>query len=354
MKEYNLAILGATGAVGQEFINLLNERDFPFKNLKLLASARSAGKELTVRGKTYKVEEAKADSFNGVDVALFAGGSISKTFAPIAVKAGAVVIDNSSTYRMDPEVPLIVPEVNPQDIKKHKGIIANPNCSTIIMVMALKPIYDLARIKRIIVSTYQAASGAGKDGLDELERQIKEAAAGKEMTAHIFPSASAAKHFPLALNLVPQIDVFLDNLYTKEEMKMVHETVKIMRDPNVKVTATCVRVPVFYGHSESVNIETERKLSAKEARAILAQAPGVQVYDNPSEKMYPLASDAAGEDQSYVGRIREDETIPNGLNLWIVADNIRKGAALNAVQIAEELLRRDLLGVKDRTVFIKK
>ena len=210
MKEYNLAILGATGAVGQEFINLLNERDFPFKNLKLLASARSAGKELTVRGKTYKVEEAKADSFNGVDVALFAGGSISKTFAPIAVKAGAVVIDNSSTYRMDPEVPLIVPEVNPQDIKKHKGIIANPNCSTIIMVMALKPIYDLARIKRIIVSTYQAASGAGKDGLDELERQIKEAAAGKEMTAHIFPSASAAKHFPLALNLVPQIDVFLD------------------------------------------------------------------------------------------------------------------------------------------------
>lgn len=227
MKEYNLAILGATGAVGQEFINLLNERDFPFKNLKLLASARSAGKELTVRGKTYKVEEAKADSFNGVDVALFAGGSISKTFAPIAVKAGAVVIDNSSTYRMDPEVPLIVPEVNPQDITKHKGIIANPNCSTIIMVMALKPIYDLARIKRIIVSTYQAASGAGKDGLDELERQIKEAAAGKEMTAHIFPSASAAKHFPLALNLVPQIDVFLDNLYTKEEMKMVNETKKI-------------------------------------------------------------------------------------------------------------------------------
>ena len=226
MKEYNLAILGATGAVGQEFINLLNERDFPFKNLKLLASARSAGKELTVRGKTYKVEEAKADSFNGVDVALFAGGSISKTFAPIAVKAGAVVIDNSSTYRMDPEVPLIVPEVNPQDIKKHKGIIANPNCSTIIMVMALKPIYDLARIKRIIVSTYQAASGAGKDGLDELERQIKEAAAGKKMTAHIFPSASAAKHFPLALNLVPQIDVFLDNLYTKEEMKMVNETKK--------------------------------------------------------------------------------------------------------------------------------
>jgi aspartate-semialdehyde dehydrogenase len=196
MKEYNLAILGATGAVGHEFINLLNERDFPFKNLKLLASARSAGTELTVRGKTYTVEEAKADSFNGVDVALFAGGSISKTFAPIAVKAGAVVIDNSSTYRMDPDVPLIVPEVNPQDITKHHGIIANPNCSTIIMVMALKPIYDLARIKRIIVSTYQAASGAGKDGLDELENQIKQAARGEEMTAKIFPSASAKKHFP--------------------------------------------------------------------------------------------------------------------------------------------------------------
>lgn len=246
MKEYNLAILGATGAVGQEFINLLNERDFPFKNLKLLASARSAGKELTVRGKTYKVEEAKADSFNGVDVALFAGGSISKTFAPIAVKAGAVVIDNSSTYRMDPDVPLIVPEVNPQDITKHHGIIANPNCSTIIMVMALKPIYDLARIKRIIVSTYQAASGAGKDGLDELENQIKQAARGEEMTARIFPSASAEKHFPLALNLVPQIDIFLDNLYTKEEMKMVNETKKnLLRSGNAhhRHHRPCPRLP---------------------------------------------------------------------------------------------------------------
>ena len=338
MKEYNLAILGATGAVGQEFINLLNERDFPFKNLKLLASARSAGKELTVRGKTYKVEEAKADSFNGVDVALFAGGSISKTFAPIAVKAGAVVIDNSSTYRMDPEVPLIVPEVNPQDIKKHKGIIANPNCSTIIMVMALKPIYDLARIKRIIVSTYQAASGAGKDGLDELERQIKEAAAGKEMTAHIFPSASAAKHFPLALNLVPQIDVFLDNLYTKEEMKMVNETHKMLHDDTIAITATTVRVPVFRSHAESIYVETQDELTVDAIRKAIDAFPGAQVQDNPAEMEYPMPMYTSEQYDCYVGRIRKDLTCDNGLTFWCVSDQIKKGAALNAVQILETLI----------------
>lgn len=343
MKEYNLAILGATGAVGQEFINLLNERDFPFKNLKLLASARSAGKELTVRGKTYKVEEAKADSFNGVDVALFAGGSISKTFAPIAVKAGAVVIDNSSTYRMDPDVPLIVPEVNPQDITKHHGIIANPNCSTIIMVMALKPIYDLARIKRIIVSTYQAASGAGKDGLDELENQIKQAARGEEMTAKIFPSVSAQKHFPLALNLVPQIDIFLDNLYTKEEMKMVNETKKIFSDPELRVTATTVRVPVYRSHSESVNVELEHDVELEDIRKALANFPGVVLQDDPSQQIYPMPLYTSGKNDVYVGRLRRDESAANSFNFWCVGDQIRKGAALNTLQIAETMVKNGWL-----------
>ena len=343
MKQYNLAILGATGAVGQEFINLLNERDFPFANLKLLASARSAGKELTVRGKTYKVEEAKADSFNGIDVALFAGGSISKEFAPIAVKAGAVVIDNSSTYRMDPDVPLIVPEVNPQEIQKHHGIIANPNCSTIIMVMALKPIYDLARIKRIIVSTYQAASGAGKDGLDELERQIQEAAAGKEMEAHIFPSAGMPKHYPLALNLIPQIDVFLDNLYTKEEMKMVNETKKIFSDPEMRVTATTVRVPVYRSHSESVNVELEHDVDLAEIRKALANFPGVVLQDDPSQQVYPMPLYTSGLNDVYVGRLRRDESAANSFNFWCVGDQIRKGAALNTLQIAETMVKNGWL-----------
>ncbi len=343
MKQYNLTILGATGAVGQEFINLLNERDFPFANLKLLASARSAGKELTVRGKTYKVEEAKADSFNGIDVALFAGGSISKEFAPIAVKAGAVVIDNSSTYRMDPDVPLIVPEVNPQDIQKHHGIIANPNCSTIIMVMALKPIYDLARIKRIIVSTYQAASGAGKDGLDELERQIQEAAAGKEMEAHIFPSAGMPKHYPLALNLIPQIDVFLDNLYTKEEMKMVNETKKIFSDPEMRVTATTVRVPVYRSHSESVNVELEHDVDLAEIRKALANFPGVVLQDDPSQQVYPMPLYTSGLNDVYVGRLRRDESAANSFNFWCVGDQIRKGAALNTLQIAETMVKNGWL-----------
>ena len=343
MKQYNLAILGATGAVGQEFINLLNERDFPFANLKLLASARSAGKELTVRGKTYKVEEAKADSFNGIYVALFAGGSISKEFAPIAVKAGAVVIDNSSTYRMDPDVPLIVPEVNPQDIQKHHGIIANPNCSTIIMVMALKPIYDLARIKRIIVSTYQAASGAGKDGLDELERQIQEAAAGKEMEAHIFPSAGMPKHYPLALNLIPQIDVFLDNLYTKEEMKMVNETKKIFSDPEMRVTATTVRVPVYRSHSESVNVELEHDVDLAEIRKALANFPGVVLQDDPSQQVYPMPLYTSGLNDVYVGRLRRDESAANSFNFWCVGDQIRKGAALNTLQIAETMVKNGWL-----------
>jgi aspartate-semialdehyde dehydrogenase len=343
MKSYNLAILGATGAVGHEFIKLLNERDFPFSNLKLLASSRTAGSELVVRGKTYKVEEAKADSFNGIDVALFAGGSISKEFAPIAVKAGAVVIDNSSTYRMDPEVPLIVPEVNPQAILKHKGIIANPNCSTIIMVMALKPLYDLSRIKRIIVSTYQAASGAGKDGLDELERQIKEAAAGQEMKANIFPGAAFPKHYPLALNLIPHIDVFQPNLYTKEEMKMVNETKKIFDDYEMGITATTVRVPVYRSHSESVNIELEKEVSLEAMREALSHFPGVVLQDDPQNQIYPMPLYTSDKNDVYVGRLRKDESAPRSYNFWCVGDQIRKGAALNTMQIAEVMIKNGWL-----------
>ena len=344
-----VAIVGASGAVGQELLKVLEQRNFPADELLLFGSERSAGRVYPFRGKQIGVRLlAHNDDFKGVDVAFVsAGAGTSKEFAETITKHGALMIDNSSAFRMDPDVPLVVPEVNPEALEGHNGIIANPNCSTIQMVVALKPLHDAAGIRRVVVSTYQAVSGTGQKGLEELERQTRDLFNMREPENKVYP-------YRIAFNVLPHIDVFLENDYTKEEMKMVHETVKIMRDPNVKVTATCVRVPVFYGHSESVNIETERKLSAKEARAILAQAPGVQVYDNPSEKMYPLAVDAAGEDATYVGRIREDDTIPNGLNMWIVADNIRKGAALNAVQIAEELVRRDLLGVKDRTVFIKK
>ena len=349
-----VAVAGATGAVGAEFLQVLHDVDFPASEVRALASARSAGKKVPFEGcglvpaGELTVQEMTPESFEGVDIALFsAGASVSKEMREAVTAAGAVMIDNSSAFRMDEDVPLVVPEVNPGDVAWHNGVIANPNCSTIQMVVALKPLHDAAGIRRVVVSTYQAVSGSGQKGISELETQVRQMFNLKEPEVNVYPHR-------IAFNCIPHIDVFLENDYTKEEMKMVHETVKIMRDPNVKVTATCVRVPVFYGHSESVNIETERKLSAKEARAILAQAPGVQVYDNPSEKMYPLAVDAAGEDATYVGRIREDDTIPNGLNMWIVADNIRKGAALNAVQIAEELVRRDLLGVKDRTVFIKK
>uniref|UniRef100_UPI00402A71D3 aspartate-semialdehyde dehydrogenase n=1 Tax=Veillonella magna TaxID=464322 RepID=UPI00402A71D3 len=257
MRKPNVAILGATGAVGQEFITLIEERNFPFESLKLLASARSAGTELTVCGKTYVVEEATPESFEGIDIALFAGGSISKTLAPEAVKRGAIVIDNSSTFRMDPNVPLVVPEVTPEDIAKHKGIIANPNCSTIIMALGLKPLHDLSRIKRIVVSTYQAVSGAGKEGIDELTNQTKAHLAGEEMEAHILPSASLAKHYPIAFNVIPQIDVFLDNDYTKEEMKMVNETQKILHDDSIQIVPTTIRIPVYRSHSESVLEETE-------------------------------------------------------------------------------------------------
>ena len=340
-----VAVAGATGAVGREMLSVLEGRDFPATEVIALASARSAGTTVPFAGGELTVKELTEDSFEGVDIALFsAGGSTSEKFAPIAAKAGCVVVDNSSAWRMDDRCPLVVPEVNPEALDTHNGIIANPNCSTIQMMVALKPLHDNGQIKRIVVSTYQAVSGSGQKAITELETQIRQLFNMQTPEAEVYP-------YQIAFNALPQIDVFMNNDYTKEEMKMVNETVKIFNDPSVKVTATCVRIPVFYGHSESVNIETVQKITPAEARAILTQAPGVTVLDNPGEKIYPMAIDAAGQDDTYVGRIREDETIENGLNMWIVADNIRKGAALNTVQIAEELIKRDLLGVKDTTVF---
>lgn len=343
MKKYNVAILGATGAVGTEFLKLIEERNFPYAELRLLASKRSAGKKIDFMGKTYTIEEATKDSFEGIDIALFAGGSISKEFAPYAVKAGAVVIDNSSAYRMDPEVPLVVPEVNPQAILKHKGIIANPNCSTIIMVMALKPLYDMAKIKRIVVSTYQAVSGAGKEGVDELTDQVKASAEGREMVAKILPSASLEKHYPIAFNLIPQIDVFMDNLYTKEEMKMVNETKKIFDDYDMRITATTVRVPVYRSHSESVNVEFEHDLDLAAMQEALNAFPGVQVLDNPQEQIYPMPLYTSEKNDVYVGRLRRDESNDNTFNMWVVGDQIRKGAALNTLQIAETMIKNNWL-----------
>ena len=343
MKKYNVAILGATGAVGQEFINLIEERNFPFSGMKLLASARSAGKKLKVAGQEYIVEEATPESFAGVDIALFAGGAASKTFAPHAVKAGAVVIDNSSAFRMDPNVPLVVPEVNPEAVRTHQGIIANPNCSTIIMVMALKPIHDRARIKRVVVSTYQAVSGAGKEGIDELTDQVKAISEGRSVEANILPSASLPKHYQIAFNLLPQIDVFLEDGYTKEEMKMVHETRKIMNTPDMAITATTIRVPVYRSHSESVNLELESPLSVAETKEVLAAFPGIIVQDNPSEMEYPMPLFTSSRDEVFVGRIRTDESVKYGLNLWVVGDQIRKGAALNALQIDELMIAQNLL-----------
>ena len=343
MKKYRVAILGATGAVGQEFLNLIEERKFPFSELRLLASSRSAGKKIAFMGKEYTVEETTADSFAGIDIALFAGGAASKEFAPHAVKAGAVVIDNSSAFRMDPEVPLVVPEVNPEAIKKHKGIIANPNCSTIIMVMGLKPLYDLAKIRRIVVSTYQAVSGAGKEGMAELEEQVAALSAGKDAEANILPVGKLPKHYQIAFNLIPQIDVFMDNLYTKEEMKMVDETKKIMEDDTLRITATTVRVPVYRSHAESVNVEFESEISLDAARAALAAFPGVILRDNPSEQEYPMPLFTSGKTDVEIGRLRRDESTDNALNFWICGDQIRKGAALNALQIAEYMIAHELV-----------
>ncbi len=338
-KNPKVAVVGATGAVGREMLEVLAQREFPASEIVPFASARSAGSTVEFKGAELTVRELKEDSFAGFDLALFsAGGSTSEKFAPLAAKAGCVVVDNSSAWRMDPKCPLVVPEVNAHDLAWHSGIIANPNCSTIQMVVALKPLHDAAKIKRIVVSTYQAVSGTGQKAIVELESQIAKLMNGKEAECKVYP-------YQIAFNCLPQIDVFLDNGYTKEEMKMVNETKKIMGDDSIRVTATTVRVPVFYGHSESVNIETEKKLTAEQVRQILAQAPGVVVEDFPEKKIYPLAINAAGQDDVFVGRIREDESIECGINMWIVADNIRKGAALNAVQIGEELIVRNLLRV---------
>jgi aspartate-semialdehyde dehydrogenase len=337
-EKYNVAVVGATGAVGNEMLSILEERNFPVNHLKLLASQRGAGTKMEFKGKEYTVEVLNENSFSGVDIGLFsAGGSVSEKFAPIAGQAGCVVIDNTSAFRMDPQVPLVVPEVNAHAIAQYpkKNIIANPNCSTIQMVVALKPIHDAARIKRVVVSTYQAVSGTGKRAIKELESQVLAIYKQEEIKKEVYPHQ-------IAFNCLPHIDVFLDNGYTKEEMKMVNETKKIMEDDSIRVTATTVRVPVFYGHSESVNVETEKKLTAEEVRKILSKAAGVVVVDNPKKFEYPLAIHAAGKDETFVGRIREDESIPNGINLWIVSDNIRKGAALNAVQIAEILIEKYL------------
>ena len=342
MKKYNVAILGATGAVGQEFLNLIEERNFPFADLKMLASKRSAGKKIQFMGKEYTVEEATVDSFKDVDIALFAGGSASKEFAPAAVKAGAVVIDNSSTFRMDPEVPLVVPEVNPEAIAQHKGIIANPNCSTIIMVMALKPLYDIAKIKRVVVSTYQAVSGGGKEAMAELEQQVENIVAGKPVTANILPGAALKKHYQIAFNLLPQIDVFKENLYTKEEMKMIDETKKIMSDNDMRITATTIRVPVYRSHAESVNVEFADEVSVEAARKALEAFPGVEVVDNPDEQLYPQPLETSGKNDVAVGRLRKDYSIEHGLNMWVCGDQIRKGAALNALQIAEYMIAHDM------------
>ncbi len=337
-KQFRVAVCGATGAVGNQMIQCLEERDFPVSELRLLASARSQGKTLTYQGEEIPVQVLGDDSFQDIDIALFsAGGSVSKEFAPKAAAAGAVVVDNSSAWRMDPQVPLVVPEVNPGDVRFYteKGIIANPNCSTIQMVVVLKPIHDLAEIRRVVVSTYQAVSGTGQKAIFELEEQLKARAQGLPPEPKVYPH-------PIALNLIPHIDVFQDNGYTKEEMKMVLETRKIMGVPELKVSATCVRVPVVYGHSEAVNIATTRKVTADQVRSVLVNAPGVKLVDQPQENQYPTPLMAAGQDLTLVGRIREDISQENGIDLFLVADNLRRGAATNAVQIAEILARQYL------------
>ncbi len=337
-KTFNVSVAGATGAVGNQMITCLEERNFPVKSIKYLASHRSAGRKLRFKGDTVEVEEMTEHSFKGVDIALFsAGGSTSKQFAPIAAESGCVVVDNSNQWRMDPDVPLVVPEVNPHAIAQYtkKGIIANPNCSTIQMVVPLKPIHQKFEIKRIVVSTYQAVSGTGKKAIDELFDQTRAMLNFRECENKVYPHR-------IAFNCLPHIDAFMDNGYSKEEIKMVNETRKILEDDGIGITATTVRVPVFYGHSESVNIETNQPISAAEVKTLLEKEPGILVVDDPGKNRYPLAIDAADRDEILVGRIREDESIQNGINMWIVADNIRKGAATNATQIAQVLAKEYL------------
>lgn len=342
MAGYHVAVVGATGAVGQEMLSILQERKFPLKSLRLLASKRSVGKTFPFRGESVGVEELTRSSFRGIDIALFsAGADRSKQFAPAAVKAGAVVIDNSSAFRMEPNVPLVVPEINPQEIRTHKGIIANPNCTTIVTLTGLYPLRPYG-IRRIILSSYQAVSGAGAWAIEELRRQtlawalqeIKNATLGTQEKAVL--RAEKFPH-PIAFNLIPHIDRFLEGGYTKEEMKCLFESRKILNQPDLQVSATTVRVPVFRSHSVSVHLETEKPLSVAQARSLIRKAKGVQLYDQPEKSKYPTPVQVAGKDDCLVGRIRKDETVANGLCLWIVGDQLRKGAALNAIQIAESL-----------------
>jgi aspartate-semialdehyde dehydrogenase len=331
-RKYHVAIVGATGLVGQEFIKVLEQREFPMASVHLLASDRSAGTKMFVNHREVEVQKVGVHSFDPVDIALFSAGSeVSRQYAPVAAKRGAVVVDNSAAFRMEPKVPLVVPEVNAGDIVDHQGIIANPNCSTIQMVVALYPLHKVNPIKRIVVDTYQSVSGTGSAAVEELNSQTKLVLEGKSALPHVYPHQ-------IALNVLPEIDVFLDNGYTKEEWKMIHETRKILHDDSIAVSATCVRVPVVVGHSEAIHVEFTKPMSPEDARSILADAPGVKVLDDPTISLYPQAWSAAGTDEVFVGRLRADASHPNGLAMWVVADNVRKGAALNAVQIAEQLI----------------
>lgn len=345
MTQVNIAIVGATGAVGAELIQLLEQRRFPVGEVRLLASPRSAGKTLRVLGRDVEVQVLSEDAFEDIHIAFFsAGGSVSERFASAAVAAGAVVVDNTSAFRLHEDVPLVVPEVNPEAVAEHNGIIANPNCSTTLMLVALHPLHKAAGIERIVVSTYQAVSGAGVAAMDELVQQAKDYSAGRPLTAQQLPMASGSEHYPILFNVIPQVDAFDEDDYTKEEWKMVRETQKVWQDDTIGISATTVRVPVLRSHAESINIQTRSPLSAEEARALLADAPGVTVVDVPEQMKYPMPVDAIDVDDIFVGRIRVDKTVPHGLNLWVVGDQIRKGAALNALQIAELLVSQ---GVKD-------
>ncbi|GAA0612121.1 aspartate-semialdehyde dehydrogenase [Virgibacillus siamensis] len=342
---YNLAVVGATGAVGQKIVQLLEKKDLPINDLKLLSSERSAGKKIVFKNREITVEAAEPDSFEAVDIALFsAGGSISKRLAPEAVKRGTVVVDNTSAYRMDDDVPLVVPEVNEDDIKKHNGIIANPNCSTIQMVAALKPLHEAYGLSRIIVSTYQAVSGAGNSANEELKNQSKQFLNNEEMTAELLPVKGDKKHYPIAFNALPQIDVFQENGYTFEEMKMINESKKILHLPELPVSATCVRLPFFQSHAESVYVDVDKDgLSASDLQDVLRNAEGVIVEDDPANQVYPTPLSAMNKEEVFVGRIRKDMDHDNGFHLWIVSDNLIKGAAWNTIQIAERLIENKWL-----------
>ncbi|SFJ23728.1 aspartate-semialdehyde dehydrogenase [Thermoflavimicrobium dichotomicum] len=341
-KTYTVAVVGATGAVGEQMLKYLEERQFPVKELRPLASKRSAGGTIRFRGQDVVVQEATPEAFEGVDIALFsAGGSVSEKLAPEAVKRGAVVIDNTNAFRMHPEVPLVVPEVNKEAIRNHKGIIANPNCSTIQMVVALKPLYDRYGVDRVIVSTYQAVSGSGWQAVVELEKQTQASLAGDQLPLNVMPVSKLDKHYPIAFNVIPQCDVAQENGFTLEEMKMVRETKKIFDDPEIKVTATCVRVPVYRGHSESVYVELKQDFDLEEVRSLLENAPGIVVKDDIQEQVYPMPIDAVDRTEVFVGRIRRDLHHPRALNLWVVSDNLLKGAATNAIQIAEALIAEE-------------